>query len=152
MCASFHSFRVRKLTGKPAFLTIADREFKARRIQNAHARSFSPFATKSNAFRTHSEVVSLERRMALAISQLHGCNSKHVESIAVQEAFKGKTIWSGDVEISDLIGHPKAKRCCGWSYGEPEKFTTILELPPVTDAQSAVKVGVSCQIKRARGQ
>lgn len=27
--------------------------------------------------------------------------------------------------------------------GEPEQFITILELPPVTDAQSAVKVGVS---------
>jgi len=38
----------------------------------------------------------------------------------------------------------------GWTYGEPEEFITILELPPVTDAQSAVKVGVSCQIKKAR--
>jgi hypothetical protein len=34
--------------------------------------------------------------------------------------------------------------------GEPEQFITILELPPVTDAQSAVKVGVSYQIKKAR--
>lgn len=28
-----------------------------------------------------------------------------------------------------------------WLYGEPEEFITVLELPPVTDAQSAVKVG-----------
>jgi len=56
----------------------------------------------------------------------------------------------GHVEVFDLDGHPKAKRCYGWTYGEPEEFITILELPPVTDAKSAVKVGVACQIKKAR--
>ena len=72
---AFHRIRcilrshwVRKLIGKPAFLTIADCESEARRIQS-HAAVFSPFATKSNAFRTHSEVVSLERRMASAIAE-----------------------------------------------------------------------------------
>jgi hypothetical protein len=63
---------------------------------------------------------------------------------------EGKTVWKGDVEGFDLFDHPKAKRCYGWSYGEPEQFIIILELPPVTDAQSAVKVGVSYQIKKAR--
>jgi hypothetical protein len=29
---------------------------------------------------------------------------------------------------------------------------SLLELPPVTDAQSDVKVGVSCQIKKAEGE
>ena len=52
-------------------------------------------------------------------------------------------VWHGEVEVFDLTGHPKAKRCYGWTYGEPEEFITILELPPVTDAPSAVKVGVS---------
>ena len=44
----------------------------------------------------------------------------------------------------------KAKRRYGSSQGEPEEFITILELPPVTDAQGAVKVGVSYQIKKTR--
>jgi hypothetical protein len=35
---------------------------------------------------------------------------------------------------------------------EAEQIITILELPPVTDAQSAVKVGVAHQIKQARKQ
>jgi hypothetical protein len=39
-----------------------------------------------------------------------------------------------------------------WTYGEPEEFITILELPPVTDAKSAVKVGVAYQIKRAENE
>jgi len=81
---------------------------------------------------------------------LHKAGSTWVESVRVEEVFRGKTLWKGDVEVFDLTGHPKAKRCYGWTYGEPEEFITILELPPVTDAQSAVKVGVSYQIKKAR--
>ncbi|MGD1018438.1 MAG: hypothetical protein ABSA12_03880 [Verrucomicrobiia bacterium] len=68
------------------------------------------------------------------VAELHGCDSKHVESVPVHEVFRGKTLWEGDVEAFDLIGHPKAKRCYGWTCGEPEEFITILELPPVTDA------------------
>jgi hypothetical protein len=58
--------------------------------------------------------------------------------------------WRGNVEVFELTDHPTAKRCYGWTYGEPEEFITVLELPPVTDAPSAVKVGVSYQIKKAR--
>ena len=83
---------------------------------------------------------------------MHKADSKWVESVPVHEVFRGKTLWQGDVEVFDLIGHPKAKRCYGWTYGEPEEFITILELPPVTDASSAVKVGASYQIRKARKQ
>jgi len=68
----------------------------------------------------------------------------------VHEIFRGKTLWRGDVEVFELTGHPKAKRCYAWSYGEPEEFITILELPPMDSALSAVKVGVAHQIKKAR--
>jgi hypothetical protein len=61
-----------------------------------------------------------------------------------------RTLWSGDVEVFELTDHPKAKRCYGRTYGEAEEFITILELPPATDTLSAVKVGVSYQIKKAR--
>lgn len=54
-----------------------------------------------------------------------------------------------DVKAFALTGHQKAKYCYGWIYEEPEQFITILELPSVTDAQSAVKV-VSYQKKRGR--
>ena len=89
-------------------------------------------------------------RLKQVIFHLHKAGSTWVESVRVEEVFRGKTLWKGDVEVFDLTGHPKAKRCYGWTYGEPEEFITILELPPVTDAQSAVKVGVSYQIKKAR--
>ena len=89
-------------------------------------------------------------RMKQVIFHLHKSVSKHVESIFVEETYHGETLWRGYVEVFELTDHSKAKRCYGWTYGEPEEFITILELPPVTDAQSAVKVGVSYQIKKAR--
>ena len=89
-------------------------------------------------------------RLKLTVEHLHNCAAVHVSSKHVKEVFRGETAWEGDVEAFDLRGHPKAKRCYGWSYGEPEQFITILELPPVDSPESAVKVGVAYQAKRAR--
>ena len=86
-------------------------------------------------------------RLQMVIQQLHGCGSKHAGTVPVHDVFRGQTVWQGEVEVFDLFGHPKAKRCYGWTYGEPEEFITILELPPVDSAQSAVKVGVAYQIR-----
>ena len=86
----------------------------------------------------------------MVITQLHECDALHSASVPVHEVFQGQTAWEGVVEVFDLIGHPKAKRCYAWTYGEPEEFITVLEIPPVVDAQSAVKVGVAHQIKKAR--
>ena len=86
----------------------------------------------------------------MVITQLHECDALHSASVPVHEVFQGQTAWQGIVEVFDLIGHPKAKRCYAWTYGEPEEFITVLEIPPVVDAQSAVKVGVAHQIKKAR--
>ena len=91
-------------------------------------------------------------RVSVAVSHLHKCGATYAQTVSVHEVFRGETVWQGDVEVFDLQGHPKAKRCYGWTHGEPEEFITILELPPVTDAHSAVKVGVSYQIKKARAK
>jgi hypothetical protein len=57
-----------------------------------------------------------------------------------------------NVAATTVVGHPKAKRCYGWSYGNPEEFITIVGLRPVDSAQSAVNVGVAYQIKKARSK
>jgi hypothetical protein len=88
-------------------------------------------------------------RLQMVIEHLHKCGADWVESVPVHEVYGGKTVWQGDVEVYALTGHPKAKRCYGWSYGEPEQFITILELPPVDSAAAAVKVGVAYQVKKA---
>lgn len=87
-------------------------------------------------------------RLRMTVEQLHKCSARHVSTSPVKEVFRGETVWHGNVEAFDLSGHPKAKRCYGWSYGEPEQFITILELPPVDSPESAVKVGVAYQVKK----
>ena len=88
-------------------------------------------------------------RLKQVIFHLHKARATHAGSVPTGKKFFGKTIWKGDVEIFNLIGHPKATICYAWTYGEPEEFITILEMPPITDVKSAVKVGLAYQIKKA---
>ena len=52
---------------------------------------------------------------------MHGCESLHVESVAVKEVFEGQTAWETKVEVFDLIGHRQAKRAYAWlsDFGFP---------------------------------
>ena len=83
-------------------------------------------------------------RLRQVIADAHKVDSTWIGSVPVHESFRGRTIWKGEVEVFNLIGHPKAKRCYGWTQGEPEGFITMLELPPVTDAWTAVKWRSRC--------
>jgi hypothetical protein len=57
-------------------------------------------------------------RLQMAIEHLHKCRAEWRETVPVHEMFQGQTVWQGDVEVFDLTGHPKAKRCYGWSHRE----------------------------------
>lgn len=68
MCAIFPMLRVRKLTGKPAFLTIADSESETPRIHlTDDENGLSPYAAESNTFRIQSDLLSFARRIAASI-------------------------------------------------------------------------------------
>jgi len=91
-------------------------------------------------------------RLQTAIMHLHNCGASWVGSMAVHEVFQGKTVWKGHVEIFDLNGHPKAKRCYGWSHPEGcddkgERFVTVLEIPPVESAVTAVRASMVANSK-----
>lgn len=86
------------------------------------------------------------------IGKLHGCGSTWVESVPVHEVFRGQTAWKGVVEVFDLIGHPKAKRCYAWSHldgqhDERRNYVTVLQIPPVDSPQNAVKIAIAGQIR-----
>jgi len=90
-------------------------------------------------------------RVRLVIEYLHKCSARHLRSEHIREDFEGETIWEGDVEVFSIeSSSTKAKHCYGWSFGEPEDFITILELPPVESPKTAVKISVAYQIKKAR--
>jgi hypothetical protein len=70
----------------------------------------------------------------------------------LHEVFRGETLWNGDVEVFDLTGHPKAKRAFGWSHPEgkedkDERFVTVLEIPPVKSAQTAVQASIVAEVR-----
>ena len=79
------------------------------------------------------------------ILNLHGAVAEHVETVPVHERFQGQTVWEGEVEVFDLQDHPKAKRAYGWGYEDDEqarRYVTVLEVPPVTSPQTAVKASI----------
>ncbi len=91
-------------------------------------------------------------RLQVAVSQLHNCGAIHRKTVPVKEAFNGQTIWQGEVEVFDLNGHPKAKRAYAWSHRDGkddsgERFVAVLEIPPVTSPETAVKVAIAAEVK-----
>jgi hypothetical protein len=91
-------------------------------------------------------------RLQVTVSQLHDCGAVWLETVPVHEVFRGETVWQGEVEVFDLTGHPKAKRAYGWSHkagknDSDERFVTVLEIPPVESAITAVRVSLVKEIK-----
>jgi hypothetical protein len=92
-------------------------------------------------------------RLQMVISELYGCDSRHVESVPVHEVFQRKTVWNGVVEIFDLVKHPKAKRCFAWSHAENpdgtgERLVALLEIPPVDSPSTAVQASIVSDAKK----
>jgi hypothetical protein len=83
----------------------------------------------------------------LAIEKAAGCPARHIESSIVVEGWRNAVVWEGVVEAFELKGHPKAKRAYGWLAPEGE-FTTVLEIPPVDSAQTAVKVAIAAKARQ----
>jgi hypothetical protein len=80
-----------------------------------------------------------------AIRHLHGVESRHVETVPIHETFKGQTVWDGEVEVFDLIGHPSASRAYAWSYGTTgtkRQFFAVLHVPPVDSPVAAVRASI----------
>ena|ERR1043166_1003253 len=87
-----------------------------------------------------------------AIKALHGCNSRYVESVPVDEVFEGRPAWRGTVEVFYLFGHARAARAYAWQYeeGKETKTVVVLEIPPVNSPQTAVQVAVASKGTKTR--
>jgi hypothetical protein len=90
------------------------------------------------------------------IRRLHGVESSHLETVPVKEAFQGKTVWDGDVEVFALHGHPKTNRVYAWSHetddpANPKRHVTVLHIPPVVSPVLAVRAAIVQEFK-SRGQ
>ena len=84
------------------------------------------------------------RELRLAVDRLHECKARHLKSVPVKETLQGNTVWDGIVEVFELSGHPKAKRCYAWGHWEDEtgkqtRIVTVLEVPPVDSPLAAAR-------------
>jgi hypothetical protein len=87
----------------------------------------------------------------MVIHHLHGCDTRHTETVPVHETFRGKTAWEGEVEVFDVLkGHPRATKAYGWLYQEngTMKAAAILGIPPVNTPLDAVKVFIISEAKK----
>ncbi|HUR47175.1 MAG TPA: hypothetical protein VMZ27_14945, partial [Candidatus Saccharimonadales bacterium] len=85
----------------------------------------------------------LIERLQQVIRQLHQCESIHLESVPVQESFRGKVVWEGEVEVFTTSDHPKVNRIYAWQFIDKEKkerFAAIPALRTIPSAAVAVKV------------
>lgn len=78
------------------------------------------------------------------IRQLHGVESRHLDSVPVKEMFQGQTVWEGVVEVFELIGHPTAERLYAWTHetddpANPRRHITVLHSHPIKSAEDAVR-------------
>ena len=87
-------------------------------------------------------------RLQVAVQELHKCGAIYRRTVPVHEVFRGQTVWQGKVEVFDLHGHPKAKRCYAWGYPnekQPDRLdvVAVLEIPPVVSPETAVKAAAT---------
>jgi hypothetical protein len=84
-----------------------------------------------------------------AIHQLHNCEAVHQKTVFVDEKFQGSAIWQGDIEVFELMGHPKAKRCFAWFHSDPGKGVrpvALLERWPIISPQAAIRFAIAFDI------
>lgn len=85
-----------------------------------------------------------------AIRHLHGCESRHVETVRVHEKHEGKTVWEGDIEVFGVVGHPSAMIVYAWSEtttGTKRRFFAVLGVPPVDSPAKAVQASIFADAK-----
>jgi hypothetical protein len=77
---------------------------------------------------------------------MHNCRCTYFGPVKVTESFEGLDVWSGEVEVFQLEGHPKANVAYGWAWKDANdeiQYIGILRLPPIQSATDAVKAAIA---------
>jgi hypothetical protein len=98
--------------------------------------------------------VSYIEELQGVIHKLHGVHSTHVKSVPVIERFNGEVIWDGIVEVFQLHGHGKATHAYAWTHDtddakNPKRSVTVLNVPPATSPETAVRVAIMQELSNA---
>ena len=85
-----------------------------------------------------------------AIRHLHGVEARHVETVDVRDEFRGELVFEREVEVFDLVAHPKAKRAFAWSEattGTKRRFFAVLSVPLIDSPLAAVRCSIVADSK-----
>jgi hypothetical protein len=77
-----------------------------------------------------------------AVQRLYVCVAAHQATVTVDDMFRGRTMWKGDVQVFSLDGCPGRKTCYAWfdhAPGNPARFFSVLENNYIRTAEMAVK-------------
>ena len=83
-------------------------------------------------------------RLRQAVEKLQGCSATHNATVFVHI----DSLWQGDVEVFDLLGHPIAEKCYAWldmhsAGGAESGCFAFLHRTPVTSAKEAVQASLA---------
>ncbi len=90
-----------------------------------------------------------------AVEYMHGVPATYVETVEVDERFKGEVVWQGAVKVFALTGHPSgATRAYAWSFrtgeGTKRRFKAVLGVAPVDGPVMAVRASILADEQKKR--
>ena len=81
-----------------------------------------------------------------AIRQTHGAKARLADRVNIDEQYEDQPVWTGEVLVFDLEGHPTASRCYAWEVdGE---VTAVLHTGPVDSPVKAVRASILAEDNR----
>jgi hypothetical protein len=86
-------------------------------------------------------------QIAEVIAAKEKCRVTSFQHHKVVERFKGKTVWEGLITQFVLSGH-SAPSCFAWIDPDSKELVTVLELPPVTSAETALRAYIVSRPKK----
>jgi hypothetical protein len=57
------------------------------------------------------------------VVKIHGCDAHPIKTVHVEELFREKPVWIGDVVLFELRGCARADRCYAW--GIPDEWGVL---------------------------
>lgn len=97
-------------------------------------------------------MTSLEELENAVVKRL-GCEARHLEPETVELFIQGRGLWRGNVSTFALVGHPLVRRCYAWGNRADDggwEVVTILGVPPVASAETAVRAAITSRTAPVR--
>jgi hypothetical protein len=98
--------------------------------------------------------VNERERLQKAIRDLHGCGSTYLRTEAVNESFRGKSVWVGAVDVFALVDPAPAALAYAWAHETDDggrRYVAVLGLPPINSAVDAVRASIAAEHQTLKG-